>query len=546
MGEPPADLARSAGLRFWWRTFEGVQDLFAEGHGEEGGPDDPLPTKTYRGLPRRVLSAPARRIGDARWSFDGFRRARPDGGPHRATLDEPAVSALLHHAFGLGRVELGPHAVWPYHRTVASARCFYPVELYLWTTAAARGLPAGCHHYDPAHHALTGLRDGDVPDALRTATGTAHGDSLALLVVAVCFRKAAFRYRDYAYRLCAQEAGMTLGNVLMVAGALGLRARVHHRFDDAVVHRALGLDGDEEAAFAVVDLSARVPAGGHPPAPEPPGADTGADTGPALPPIRPAWLRTNTADAGLWSGLSALDRAARLSGTARHAPVDVDAFHLPADDPGPAGPVPLGDETPPSAAVELAEALRARDSGGRMFLPADAELPAHRLALLLRHALEPVPSDHAGTDSRPLVDCHVLVRDVTGTPPGLYRLDPAPALVGLPDRDWRGVLSMLCHRTPSVNSEKANAIVFLSADRVEGDRWFGDRGYRILHQEGGIVAQRISVLAAAAGLAARITNGYDEGAVRDLIRAGRTRVPIFTLVLGRRRATAQYEPPLTW
>ncbi|MEU7057405.1 SagB family peptide dehydrogenase [Streptomyces sp. NPDC046197] len=523
-------------LRFWQRTFEDVRELFAEGQGEEGGPEDPLPTKTYRGLPRHPLSAPARAIGDARWSFAGHRRAHPAGPPRRDTLDEPAVSALLHHAYGLARIELGPHAVWPHHRTVASARCFYPVELYLWTAAASPGLPAGCYHYDPAHHALTRLREGGIPETLRTATGTGTtaAPPHALLVVAVHFRKAAFRYRDYAYRLCAQEAGMTVGNLLMAAGALGLGARVHHRFDADVVHRAVGVDGDEEAAFAVVDLSARHPVGAPP-------AD--ADDGDPLPALEPHHVRRNRTDSRLWAGLRALDRAARGEPVSS-APVDEEAFHVPAPAGCPA-PVPLDDAAAP-AHVELADALRARDSGGRMFLPQPCELPFDGMQLLLRHALEPVPSDHAPAALRPLVDCHVLVLGVAGLPAGLYRMDPSPALVAQPAPDWPAVVSMLCERTPSVNAAKANAIVFLSVDRQAGERWFGARGYRVLHQEAGVVAQRISVLAAAAGVSARVTNGYDDADVRTLTGADRDVVPVFTLVLGRRRPTAQYEPPLIW
>ncbi|WP_223771565.1 SagB family peptide dehydrogenase [Streptomyces huiliensis] len=537
---PPGDEPATPGLRFWWRTFERVRELFAEGQGAEGGDGDPLPVKTYRGLPRHVLSAPARRIGDARWSFEGFRRARPADVPGRATLDEPAVSALVHHAYGLGRMELGPHAAWPYHRVVPSARCFHPVELYLWLAAPAGELPAGCYHFDPAHHALTRLRTGGVPAALHAAAGTGRaGDGTpALLVAAVQFRKAAFRYRDYAYRLAAQEAGMTVGNALMVAAALGLEGRVHHRFGDAVVDRALGLDGTEETAFAVVDL--------HSPADESPPA-AGVPEAP-LDAIRPEYVRTCHADAAAWSGLTALDRASRLPGPG--APVETSAFRAPAG--GHQAAVPLGGAAPAPGPRELAEALRARDSGGRMFLPADAPLPAAALAGLLRHALEPVPSDHTGEPCRPLVDCHVLVRNVVGVPAGLYELDPgpeadpAPALLPLPHPDASAVVAMVCDRTPSVNAAKANALVFLTVDREAGDRLFGPRGYRILHQEAGVVAQRISVLAAAEGVAARVTNGYHDGMVRELLGVGRERVPVFVLVLGRRRPTAQYEPLLTW
>lgn len=534
------DLRSSVGLRFWWRTFEGVQDLFAEGHGEEGGADDPLPVKTYRGLPRHVLPEPARRIGDARWSFEAFRAAHPHETPSLDALDLRTLSDLLYWTYGVGRIELGPHAVWPYHRMVASARCFHPVELYVWLARPAGELPAGCYHYHPAHHSLTRLREGGVPNAVRAAAGV-RADR-GLLVVSAWFRKTAFRYRDYAYRLCAQEAGMTVGNALLTGAALGLRGRVHHRFHDAVVNRALGLDGREETAFAVIDLA---PAGDAEPLPAParhPPLPTCA-----LPALDPPHVRTNRSPCRTWSGLTTLDLAARLTGPG--AAIDPDSFPLPARAPDPDGALALALPEPGPGGVELSAALRARDSGGRMFLPAARPLAAGRLESALRYVLEPVSSDHTEAPCRPLVDAYVLILGVDGIRPGLYRLATgagSPALVRLPERDWRAVVDMLCDRTPAVNSAKADALVFLTAHRLAGDRWFGARGYRILHQEAGIVAQRVSVLAAAAGLSVRVTNGYHDAMVRDLIGVSAAHVPVFTLVMGRRRPTAQYEPQLIW
>ncbi|MDT0458888.1 SagB family peptide dehydrogenase [Streptomyces sp. DSM 41527] len=533
-------LRGSAGLRFWWRTFEGVQDLFAEGHGEEGSPDDPLPVKTYRGLPRHALPEPARRIGDARWSFAAFRDAHPQGAPALDVLDRRALSALLYWTYGVGRIELGPHAVWPYHRMVASARCFHPVELYVWLARPSGDLPAGCYHYHPAHHAVTLLREGGVPEAVRIGAGVRA--EAGLLVASAWFRKTAFRYRDYAYRLCAQEAGMTVGNALLAGAALGLRARVHHRFDDAVVNRALGLDGREETAFAVLDLT---PAGKAPSMPA--GSLQRPFSAREFPDIQPVHVQTNRTADGTWSGLTALDLAARLTGPG--SPVAPEDFRLPVEESARDGVLGLAAPEPGAGGVELADALRARDSGGRMFLPDARPVAFARLAPVLRYALEPVSSDHTEAPCRPLVEAYVLMLGTDGPSPGLYRLNAStrpPALARLPTRDWRGVVGMLCDRTPAVNAAKAAAVVFLTADRVAGDRWFGARGYRLLHQEAGIVAQRVSVLAAAAGLSARITNGYHDGMVRDLIGLDAAQVPVFTLIVGRRRPTAQYEPELIW
>ncbi|MFF4287585.1 SagB family peptide dehydrogenase [Streptomyces sp. NPDC001633] len=532
----------SVGLRFWWRTFEGVQDLFAEGHGEEGGPDDPLPVKTYRELPRHVLPEPARRIGDARWSFEAFRDAHPQGIPTLDVLDQRALSALLYWTYGIGRIELGPHAVWPYHRMVASARCFHPVELYVWLARPAGELPAGCYHYNPAHHSVTLLREGGVPHAVRTGAGVRA--EAGLLVASAWFRKTAFRYRDYAYRLCAQEAGMTVGNALLTGAALGLRGRVHYRFDDEVVNRALGLDGREETAFAVLDLA---PAGEAAPAQARVGSPQLPCVPCELPNIQPVHVQTGHMSDGAWSGLTALDLTARLAGPG--AAVTPDDFRLPVEASGPDGVLGLAGPEPGAGGMDLAAALRARDSGGRMFLPDARPVAFARLASALRYALEPVSSDHTEAPCRPLVGAYVLVLGTEGASPGLYRLAAGmepPALLRLPARDWRAVVGMLCDRTPAVNAAKAGAVVFLTADRLAGDRWFGARGYRVLHQEAGIVAQRVSVLAAAAGLSARITNGYHDGMVRDLIGLDAAQVPVFTLIVGRRRPTAQYEPELIW
>ncbi|WP_434451787.1 SagB family peptide dehydrogenase [Lentzea sp. E54] len=487
-----AAVRESVGTWFWRRTFEDVQALFAEGHGEEGGADDPLTATVFRGLSRQALAAPGRVIGDG-----------------------PLVSTLLHFGYGLNRVELGPHAVWPYHRTVASARCFHPIEVYVWIADDSE-VPAGGYHFDVAHHSLVRLRTGAPPAELGTP-------GAVTVVAAARFRKTAFRYRDYAYRIAAQEAGLTIGNLLLVGAALGLEGVVRHRFDDDAVNRVFGLDGEEETAFAILSLGAPVPVRAEP-----------------LEPIAPEPLELNASPAAHWAGLLAVDRASRLGPEPVESLAPND-FHL---------PVPGGEPVvlPAARVADLASALRVRDSGGRMFGPAKRPTTAAELGSALRDALSPLESDHTGGVLAPLVDCHVLAQHVVDVPPGLYRLTPGMRLV--PEEPgtvpWRRVIGMFCDRTPSVDAARAAAVVLLTVDREAAERALGARGYRISHQEAGIVAQRISVAAAAAGLSARITNGYDCEVVRAALGHDPARVAVFALLLGRRAPSAQYEPLLVW
>lgn len=172
-------------------------------------------------------------------------------------------SALLHYSCGVLRTEFGPTARWPYHRAAPSARCFAPVEAYLWTPGH-EGLPAGVHAYDPAHHALVRLRPGDHRSVLGKAMGADIEDALGVLILSTVFWRTAFRYGDYAYRLCAQETGLVAGNVMMVAGTLGAEAHLHHQFLDGTLDRLLGTEGPQESIAAVLPLYPRRAEGPRP------------------------------------------------------------------------------------------------------------------------------------------------------------------------------------------------------------------------------------------------------------------------------------------
>ncbi|MGC5341897.1 nitroreductase family protein [Streptomyces sp. DT24] len=129
-----------------------------------------------------------------------------------ATLADPSVlAALLHYSYGLLQHDLTPGGR-PLHRAVASARCRYPSELTLVTPTAA-------FRFDPLHHQLVAL-EGAVTGDQASGPGTSR-----FIVITSRFARTARLYGDYAPRLCAQEAGMLLGAVHLVATALGLRTR---------------------------------------------------------------------------------------------------------------------------------------------------------------------------------------------------------------------------------------------------------------------------------------------------------------------------------
>ncbi|MFF8595403.1 hypothetical protein ACF061_28975 [Streptomyces sp. NPDC015220] len=173
-----------------------IPDTLATGApapGPAGAGQDPLPDG-----PRLPLAAPPLRLA-------------PSPGSPAALADPVVLAALLHYSYGLLQHDLTPGG-WPLHRAVASARCRYPSELTLVT-------PAGAYRFDPLHHQLASLC-GPVRDDMADDPATPR-----FLVITSRFARTARLYGDYAPRLCAQEAGMLLGAVHLVAAALGLRSR---------------------------------------------------------------------------------------------------------------------------------------------------------------------------------------------------------------------------------------------------------------------------------------------------------------------------------
>ncbi|WP_283133920.1 SagB family peptide dehydrogenase [Rhizohabitans arisaemae] len=488
------DVGTEVGDRYWHNTLLDSASLLRRGIGVEGSPDEPPKFKSYPGL--RALPLPQRlpsRLGPVTAAFG----EHVPGDGRTAPLDADTLGALLHYGYGLSRVDVGPLSGWPYHRTVPSARCFYPTELYLWLPEdGAR--PAGVYHYDQLHHAIVPIRRGDHRSILGAAAGADLDGAAAVLLLTSHLWKTAFRYRHYAYRLCTQEAGMTAGNLLMVAGCLGLAASVRTRFLDEVTDRLLGVVPAEERTMAVLPIFPSRPAA------------TAEELLTRLPEISPAF-RDVQKDVTLASDTYEIDAHSVLTDLRPPAPPDD---------------------------VDLVEALRLRNSGGTLFKPVRRPMAAadfRRLAL----AAAPYSGD-LGTV--PLGTSHLVAQHVTGVDPGVYRLPGLDVVGEMPQGGFDEGTG-----PPIVDMTGVNAMFYVVANRDRMTERFGARGYRIANLDAGIAAQRLCVLAGAAGLAARPLNGYRVASVQRLLGVvDPAELPMFQIAVGHRTVNAQYEMPIVF
>ncbi len=131
-------------------------------------------------------------------------------------------------------------------RTSPSAGALYPLEVDVVTAQ-------GVARYVPDGHRLAWRSGTDVRGALRRAARdqAAVGDAPAVIVISGVVERTAPRYGERAERYVTLEAGHAAQNVLLQAVALELGAVPVGSFDDAEVHRLLGLAAGEAPLYLV-------------------------------------------------------------------------------------------------------------------------------------------------------------------------------------------------------------------------------------------------------------------------------------------------------
>src|ERR1700675_2815933 len=212
--------------------------------------NQPLPFKIYPALEPSRMPTEVRQTGVAALSaIAGSLAAGSNTAP-----DLDAVAQLLYLSAGITRQRKYPGGEI-YFRAAACTGALYEVELYLVGGDLAN-LPAGVYHFAPAEFGLRQLRAGDYRSILVEATGGEPAIAHApLIIVCTCtYWRNSWKYQARTYRHFGWDNGTLLANLLAVATALGLPAKVVCGFVDATVNHLLDVDSQREVAFSLVAL----------------------------------------------------------------------------------------------------------------------------------------------------------------------------------------------------------------------------------------------------------------------------------------------------
>jgi SagB-type dehydrogenase family enzyme len=471
--------------------------------------NQPIPFKIYPTLDPRPLPAEVRQSGVA--ALSAIAEIVPS--QTAAAPDLEAIAQLLYLSAGITR-----HRKYPggeiYFRAAACTGALYEVELYL-VCGDLTNLEAGIYHFAAAEFGLRKLRAGDYRGVLVEATAAEPAIANApLTIVCTCtYWRNAWKYQDRTYRHFGWDNGTLLANLLAVATALGLPARVVCGFVDDTVNALLDVDPQREVAFSLVPLG----------------------YGSILPPQAPAAvsplgletvpLSSHEIDYSLMREMhaaSSLDSPAEVAAWRGGTPLT--RF------PPPNRPVvqlqPLSDAEMPRDPIEQ---VILRRGSTRKF--ARTAITLAQLSTTLDRATRGVPADFLDPVGSQLNHLYLIVHAVEGLEPGAYVFHRGRKLLECLKRgDFRSQAGYLGLQQ-ALPADAAVDVFFLADLRPILQR-FGNRGYRAVQLEAGILGGKLYLAAYAQHLGATGLTFFDDDVTQFFLPHVDGKGAIFLVALG--------------
>ena len=434
--------------------------------------------------------------------------------PNNAVPDLNSISQLLYFSAGITRRRTYPGGEL-YFRAAACTGALYEIELY-FTCGSLAGLEAGLYHFAPADFGLRRLRTGDHRGVLVEATAAEPSIAHAPLIV-ICtgtYWRNAWKYQARTYRHFGWDNGTLLANLLAMSTALDLPAKIVCGFVDAEINRLLDLDTQREVAFSLVAI-------GHVAEP-PPSAPT------EIPPLRLETVPLSRKEVD-YPAMREFHAASSLL-----SPEEVAAWR--GETPiaiikGPAGKVvPLEPPEPAEVPHDPIERVILRRGSTRQF--AREPITFAQLSTLLDRTIRGVPADFLDPFGARLNQLYLIVHAVEGLCPGAYFFHrERRALELLKEGDFRSQAGYL-GLEQDLPADASVAVFFLADLQAILER-FGNRGYRSVQLEAGVIGGKLYLGAYALGLGATGLTFYDDEVVRFFSPHAAGKSTIFLVALGK-------------
>ena len=477
-------------------------------------PNQPVPFKTYTGL--KTIALPQ---GSEHSTMPALAAVSANTGSGDAAAADriPTLAELariLHYTGGITRRRkyAGGEILF---RAAACTGALYEIELYV-VCADLEELPSGVYHWSPKDSSLRRLRDGDHRGILRKATAeepAVVSASVAIICTATYWRNS-WKYQSRAYRHFGWDNGTLLANLFALSAAQGIPATLVQGFADRAVNRLLDVDTAKEVSFSIVALG---------------GSSRPVPHGPSdLPRLgyRVEPLSKTEVDYPLmremheYSSLADSSEVAAWRGAPPSKEVQEPIRSL----------IPLRPLLADRLSPEPIEKVIQRRGSSRQF--GRAPISFEELSTILERATRGVSADFLDPFGSQLNDLYLIVNAVRGLAPGSYFFDRAQrALELLREGDFRDQAGYLGleQRLPA----DASVAIFYLADLKAIFGRFGNRGYRAVQTEAGIIGGKVYLSAYAQRLGATGLTFHDDDVVKFFSPHAERKSAIFLTAVGR-------------
>ncbi|HTT23893.1 MAG TPA: SagB family peptide dehydrogenase [Candidatus Sulfotelmatobacter sp.] len=480
----------------------------------------PLPFKIYPTLEVIRLPRDFQDTGKSALSAIAAGPVTPEG---EAVPDLETLAQVLFFSAGVtkSRKHSGGET---FFRAAACTGALYEIELYVVCTDIRSRiqlshsppvLPAGVYHFGAAEFGLRQLRAGDFRKTIVAAT--ADDPSMAHApVVIVCtgvYWRNAWKYRSRTYRHFGWDNGTILANYLAISAAMNLPSRIAAGFIDAPVNELLDLDTKREIAFTLVSL-------GHmqsTPSASPPLEKL------ALPVVPYSQKEVDYAAMRKMHEASGLDSAAEVIAWRGKTP----SSEMPPAKEITTALFPPNDSRPPSDTIEQ---VIARRGSTRQF--SRDPITFAQLSTILDRATRGIPADFLDPLGSHLNDLYLIVNNVVGLAAGAYVYHWEEKFLELLKRgefrDKAGYLGL----EQQIPADAAVDVFFLADLNGILER-YGNRGYRAVQLEAGILGGKLYLAAYGQKLGCSGLTFYDDDVVSFFSPHARGKSAIFLTALGR-------------
>ena len=450
--------------------------------------NQPLPMKIYTTLEPIVLPRDADQTGITALSAISAAGV-PDSGERIPSLGD--LARILFFSAGITKKKTFPGGEM-YFRAASCTGALYEIELYL-VCGDLPGVAAGVYHFSPGDFALRLLRSGDYRGVI----------GIQAPVVVVCtgtYWRNAWKYRARTYRHFGWDNGTILANMLAMTSALELPAAVCCNFVDSDVNRLLDLDTDREVAFSLVTI-------GQTDVPLP-------QASPEMPKLDLPTVPLSESEVD-YPEMRAMHEASSLEGARAEARAYIETRE---------GATVVAGFSPRSVSRDTIERVILRRGSSRKFERKPITL--EQLQTILSASTQGIPADFP-----PLNDLYLIANAVDGLDPGAYFYDPQTGKLDCLKRgDFRREARYLGLGQDLPGDAAAD--VFFLADLHSILERFGNRGYRAVQLEAGILGGKMYLASYAQRLGATGLTFFDDDVTAFFSPHAKDKSAIFLVAIG--------------